>query len=301
MMRLLFLLVLGCLTNLVSTAQLLWKVSSDMGQNIYLFGTMHVSAGNYLNEHPRIGTIAQTCDVVYVEANIDNPEIQNLIMDYIVLPDSISLSDSITDEEWEQLDSTFYALSGNPALTMDGLNRFKPMYVQILLTYLAMAKSDTLTNRENEGSVDRKIMELARQKHKELRYLETAEEQLTMLLNQPLGRQFALLREGLNKDSQSKTGLGGVSKIIQYYKLQQLDSLDQMLKEQAGSSSSSIAMYDELLRERNEKWVQVILNESRIGRNTAFIAVGAAHLVGNEGLISLLRKQGFTVEPVPFE
>ena len=53
---------------------------------------------------------------------------------------------------------------------------------------------------------------------------------------------------------------------------------------------------DFLLKDRNEKWVQVIPELMR--KQSQFIAVGALHLPGPDGVISLLQKQGYTVKPV---
>jgi uncharacterized protein YbaP (TraB family) len=55
-------------------------------------------------------------------------------------------------------------------------------------------------------------------------------------------------------------------------------------------------VYDLMLTQRNNNWLDVI--PSRISENKTLIAVGAAHLIGKDGLIQQLREKGYTVTPV---
>jgi uncharacterized protein YbaP (TraB family) len=81
--------------------------------------------------------------------------------------------------------------------------------------------------------------------------------------------------------------------MLDFYKKQELDSIKNLVsKSEFGSDK-----YDDiLLNNRNKNWVKqlntIMKNES------VFVAVGAGHLVGDEGLISLLRKEGYKVEPL---
>lgn len=282
--------------------QLLWKVTSDAhSKPIYLFGTMHVSAGEYLTKHPLVAQTIKSCDIIYLEADIKDPALQEMMMQYISLPNGMEISDSLSPTQWNKLDSLLIALSGNEHFGLRGMNQYKPMYIQVLLTYFAMAKADTFSNRSNEGSVDMKILEMALAENKEVRYLESAEEQIQIVFDQPLHRQFNMLRSGLDKPEDANISKGLISKLMRCYNAQQLDSLAALLNEQSGSSKEAHDFYDDLLRQRNEKWLTAIKKELEIGRSTEFFGVGAGHLAGDDGLIQLLRAEGFTVVPVPYE
>jgi hypothetical protein len=58
---------------------------------------------------------------------------------------------------------------------------------------------------------------------------------------------------------------------------------------------NSVAKY-EMLDKRNANWVQNL--PQIVKEQSAFIAVGAAHLAGDLGVINLLRKAGYTVKPI---
>lgn len=53
---------------------------------------------------------------------------------------------------------------------------------------------------------------------------------------------------------------------------------------------------EHLLRERNEAWIPVI--KENIAKRPCLIAVGCRHLLSDDGLIAMLRREGYTVEPV---
>jgi uncharacterized protein len=81
--------------------------------------------------------------------------------------------------------------------------------------------------------------------------------------------------------------------MLAMYKKQQLDSMESMIdKSEFGADKYG----DLLLTDRNKNWVKqlrvIMKNES------VFVAVGAGHLVGNTGLINLLKKIGYKVEPL---
>ena len=81
--------------------------------------------------------------------------------------------------------------------------------------------------------------------------------------------------------------------LMQAYKSQQLNAMEALMKE----SDFSMEKYENILvNYRNADWVKqlntVMKNES------VFVAVGAGHLLGEQGLINLLKKEGYVVEPL---
>ena len=80
--------------------------------------------------------------------------------------------------------------------------------------------------------------------------------------------------------------------ILDVYKDQDLESLNELFK--ADESLSEFA--DDLLNIRNKNWIPII--EKEIKNNSTFVAVGAAHLPGETGVLNLLKLQGYTVKAV---
>ena len=81
--------------------------------------------------------------------------------------------------------------------------------------------------------------------------------------------------------------------MVTVYKSQQLSEIERLFKD------SEFGMEDHqdiLLDDRNKNWVAQLKN--LMHTNTLFVAVGAGHLVGPQGLINLLRKEGYTLRPI---
>ena len=83
------------------------------------------------------------------------------------------------------------------------------------------------------------------------------------------------------------------NKMVDTYKNQQTDSLVAFVNDKTFSDGEN---NDALLKNRNLNWVKQLNNI--LPKNNIFIAVGAAHLFDNDGLIDLLRKEGYTVKPL---
>ena len=81
--------------------------------------------------------------------------------------------------------------------------------------------------------------------------------------------------------------------MVNLYKSQQLDSMQTALSK---SEFGSDEYEDLLLNDRNKKWVKELNDIMK--SESVFVAVGAGHLTGEQGLINLLKKEGYTVEPL---
>jgi len=81
--------------------------------------------------------------------------------------------------------------------------------------------------------------------------------------------------------------------LVDLYTKQDLDGIDELSRKEDGGMSGYM---DLLLYARNRKWAKNL--DSLLGKRSLLIAVGAAHLPGTGGVIDLLRKEGYTVEPV---
>jgi uncharacterized protein YbaP (TraB family) len=76
------------------------------------------------------------------------------------------------------------------------------------------------------------------------------------------------------------------------YKSQDLEALYQLIAE----SPEMMGSQELLLDHRNRNWIPVM--DSAMKKTSTFFAVGAGHLGGNQGVLELLRKQGYSVKPI---
>ena len=82
--------------------------------------------------------------------------------------------------------------------------------------------------------------------------------------------------------------------MVELYKNQDLMGLHKLI---AAGGDDFMAKYDEiLLNNRNRNWIEPM--KKHMDKQTTFFAVGAGHLPGRDGVISLLRQEGYKVVPV---
>lgn len=262
----------------------MWLVR-DADTNVYLFGTIHLLKPDTKWVNPKFETAFVNSDAIYQEANVDPEVTQQLAA---ILPGLALYSDGRTllevlddEEEKEVLEAG--ALVG---LAPEALDRMKPWYAAIGLAQMQLVKSGYTVNSGVETIITKKAKEAG----KPLRYLETAEQQLRMLADLPEDSQIEFLVEGAKTMEETP------------------DMLDQMV---AGWSSGNVdviakfmadpdvmgdaAVYDAILTSRNRDWTTKIKTLMDKEAGTFMIAVGAAHLAGEDSVIEMLRARGETV------
>ena len=143
------------------------------------------------------------------------------------------------------------------------------------------------------GDIESYEMEITKimKKHKiEGIGLETIEEQIAVFDDFTDEEQVQMLMESIKDDAESKRL---TVRMQQIYKRQNLDSLHIMIMEESDVIGGKEV---QLLDDRNNNWIPKI--EKLIAKKRTFIAVGAGHLAGDQGVIELLKKKGYTLTPI---
>jgi len=141
----------------------------------------------------------------------------------------------------------------------------------------------------NPVSYEENIMAKAQKDHKEIVGLEEPAEQIALLDNIPIDSVVKDLMDELNGKQDDN---GDYEKMVRAYKSQDLPALYVLLKKSDGLGTDIGAFLDE----RNKKWIDRMVD--KMEQKSVFFAVGAGHLWGNNGIITLLRKAGYTAEPI---
>jgi len=126
--------------------------------------------------------------------------------------------------------------------------------------------------------------------------LETLEQQLSFLENMPMPMQLALLDQAIAESSQVNKVHDQMVNAYLENNLVSLQALsDEQLKEVGESASSYFT--ESGIHERNQRMAESLLH--RLENETVFVAVGALHLPGEEGLLNILRQHGYVLNPLP--
>lgn len=190
------------------------------------------------------------------------------------------LKDFYTAAEYKKL-TAFFKDSMN--MSIAPFESMKP-FLLVAMLYPKMMPCKTVSGVEEE------LMKLARTFKKEIKGLETLKQQAAVFDSIPYADQAKELLKSIDSMKENKKSFG---KMVAVYKSQNLTAIEGLFsKSEFGMQGNE----DILLYNRNKNWVKQLKNIMK--PEPVFVAVGAGHLVGNKGLVALLRKEGYKVRPL---
>lgn len=259
---------------------LLWEISSNgLQQPSYLFGTIHMICKEDFLISEIVKQKFNSSKQVYLELDMDDPQLQVTMMQQMQLPDKETLKNKLGESNFKKLDS-FLQKEMNMNLIM--FDKFKPMMVMSIL-------AQRLLPCAGMESYDMNFAKMATEQKKELLGLEKVEDQLGVFDAIPDSLEIRSIMNMVNDFESHKKEFSRMSSI---YKTQDLDALYQLMAE----SPEMMGSQELLLDRRNRNWIPVM--ESVMKNSTTFFAVGAGHLAGSQGVLELLRKQGYKVKGI---
>ena len=261
---------------------LLWKIEHDeMESPSYLFGTVHILCPDDLVMDDRINGAVMATGRLVLELDFDDPGIMQNIQAITMFSDGTNAEDYLTEEELETV-SLFF--TDSMKMPFQVLSSVKPFFLTAMVS-LNFLKCNPPASWETT------LVELSKAEGMEVIGLETPQEQMAIIERVPLEQQGQLLVESIRKYDDSREMM---TRMYALYAAENLEGLDELTREYMGEEYSEIE--EDMLQGRNRAWVPGIIELIR--EQPSFIAVGAAHLPGEEGLIRLLRSAGYTVSPV---
>jgi uncharacterized protein len=285
-MKRLFLMAAGLLPACFIFAQtahtLLWRVSgNDLTRPSYLFGTMHILCAEDAMLSDSLKAVIASVDKVYFEINLSDMTGMLSSLQYMQMNEGRKLSDLLTQAEYLRVKDYFAKHAA--ALPFGMLERFKPMLVSGLIEEEGLGCATT-------DGMEMQIMKEFRPYHRPIDGLETVAFQARLFDSIPYKDQARELVKDIDSAAINKKMTRDLAEL---YKKQDLDQIDALSRK----SDPGLEQYmDLLLYDRNRKWVKAL--PSLFSGQSLLIAVGAAHLPGANGVISLLQRQGYTVTPV---
>ena len=269
----------------VSTNTLLWRISgNNLSKPSYLFGTIHLLCANDIELSETLKAAIKETDKVYLELDMDNLFEMMQAVQKMKMRNDTTLSDLLSESDYKKVKAFFTSKSSMIPFSI--LETYKPM----LAASMIMQSS---TDCDNAISMEQIIMQQAKQDRKEIKGMETMTYQLSIFDSIPYEVQakqlLAFISENDTEDKASKE----YEEMASAYRNQELNKLEMLInKEEFGVGNFA----DLLLYNRNRNWV--VTMGKIFSANSAVIAVGAGHLPGEKGVINLLRKAGYKVDPM---
>lgn len=271
-----------------------WKVEKEGKPASWLLGTMHVTDPRVLAMPEAARTAYDKAATVIVESDeiTDEKKAGAAMMarpDLIMFTDGKSITDFLTVEEKEKLEK---GLKGR-GLSLAAVGRMKPW---MLMSFVALPACEIARKTAGAAFLDQQLAKNALAEGKTLKGLETLIEQISALDSLAVEPQI----KGLVQTVDLGDGLKDVIETMsQLYLSGDTGMIMPMMRATTpeGDGADAYAEFEQrIIVDRNHTMADratPILDEGNV-----FMAVGALHLAGPEGVVELLRKKGFTVTAV---
>ncbi len=263
----------------------IWQVERPGQEPSYLFGTIHVT-------NPEVFELSKTVQAAFddarfaaFETSIDEELDEEEKKVYVELPEDTRLYDVLGEETYQQMK----ALAFFRFFRVDGLDRMQPW---VVWTLVAGREISADIDHDSENPVlDDWLQTRAVEDGKQVVPLETEAQQLNIFAGMSMDDQISMLRSAIDGYGDPHVKVSRV-KLYLEGKLAQRYALWQRL---LGQMDPAVAQrfHERILDGRNRTMVESLLPLFEQG--STFVAVGALHMPGEEGILSLLERRGYSV------
>ncbi len=257
----------------------LWKVSNAGKSSSYVFGTIHVSDPRITNLPDPVKSALNNSDTFVMEA-LPTPEEALALSQMMFYADGTTLKDYLDDELFQRIAKVLSIFQ----LPIEAVAVLKPWAAFLIMNYPA----------DNMIPLDLKLLEIATSQGARTMGLETLSEQGAIFSGMTLDKQLRLLLDTVcNYDLVNQ----GIEEMKEFYLQRDLNGL---LTASAQHPYADEPVYKEvnkkLLTDRNK--IMIDRMQSVLQEGGAFIAIGALHLPGNDGVIAGLSQQGYKITAI---
>lgn len=261
----------------------MWEVENN-GNTVYLVGSIHIADDSFYPLRPEFEEAFAEADYLGVEIDLSkaaDEAQQKMVMDMGMYQDGTTLKNHISGETYAKLGKILQQSGMKP----DALDAFKPWVVETTISSLKSVKA----GYEAAAGIDLYFIQKAIERKIPVVELESYESQLSMFN----GFSKELQEKNLNTALDNFDVLDdGVDKMAEMWKT----GNDEQLLELTNSMASEPEYNKAMLIDRNEKMAEKIDGYLKNGKKEEyFIVVGAAHYLGEHGIIKLLQDKGYTV------
>ena len=273
------------------TNSLLWAISGNgLADTSYLYGTIHLIAKDdfFLTDQTKVAF--DKSQKVTFEINMEDMSdlsVQMGLMMKAFMTDGQTLSDFLDADKYKEVKDHFEKMGMNDFM-WQMMEKIKPMFLSVFGS-MDMSGGGGLNTGEMM-SYEMEFMDMAKSKEKTMGGLETAGYQMSMFDSIPYSAQAEMLYESIKVEN---TGSDQLDEMVKLYKNQDLKGMMKMF----AADEAGVGQYEDLLLVgRNKNWIPVM--QKMMNEQITFFAVGAGHLGGNEGVVNLLKAEGYTLTPL---
>lgn len=263
-----------------------WEISGNgLTEPSYLFGTFHLLGNSYVDSLTEVMEKFNRCKSFVGELKIDSTIMPK--MGAAAVLQGTTLDQILTKDDYAITQQYMKELSG---YDLSMFNNVNPMTISTLLIAFAQQQVSPPNPTNPELIMDDYFQHLSKQSGKKIIGLETIDDQINALFLQfSYERQAELLMEQVKQKDKI---FEDIQQMTNSYKQQDFKTIMSLMYDGSFTKTEAAVILDN----RNLNWMKEL--PTIIHQSSAFIAVGALHLSGKNGLVQLLRNAGYTVEPL---
>ncbi|WP_223557743.1 TraB/GumN family protein [Chryseobacterium lathyri] len=255
----------------------LWEVSGNsLTQPSYIAGTCHIMCSQDFEIKPKVMKALEKSDNLVMEINYTDPA-EMTAMQKMYQTDK-KLSDQLSPEEAKELDKIL-ADYGTDLKKMDNSSS-QALYALISMKAIPCPQTEVKL-------YEIELLKNALKSKKKVFGLEKVEDQMTSI-NKAYDLKAVIQQLKMGKEYEIL-----LKKMITAFKKEDVQSLYTLFKD---DKMMNAEQEKAMLTDRNKNWAEKM--PEMMKKESAFFAVGGAHLMGENGIIQLLRSKGYTVKPV---
>ena len=261
-------------------------VARDADSTMYIYGTIHLRRAGEAWGGAHVEAALAQSEEIWTEVDMDpaaEARGQAEALRLGMSPQN-ALSSHLTAEDEERLT----ALCQRLGLPRQALERMSPWMAALTLTVMPMLQA----GYDPQAGVDRAVVAWGREHNKTLRSFETPEQQIALFAGLDENEEMEMLRYSFEGAKQTVELVNALSAAWDRGDIAALEA--QIITE---ARTSAPRMYQSFFVDRNNAWMTVLSRELD-GAGVDFVAVGAGHLYGPDGLVAQLRRRGVRVERV---
>lgn len=278
----------------------MWTVTSPEGATMTMLGSMHALSDEDYPLPDVITDAFNAADILAVECDTEEASslsYQTALLKAMSYDDGTTLKDHISEEAYSALDSYL----GTYGLTVDAFASYKPWAVANTVETMPILYSGLSADM----GIDNYLISQAKENGKEIYEVESVDFQMDLIMN--FSEEYYDLSFRAMAEETKDTQLDAFMELYEIWRTGDIEGLEEMFEsddvngiELTDEEYAIIEDYnDQMLYDRNigmENAIKELLADNK----NVFYVVGAAHYIGEGGIIDLLEKDGYTVERVEY-
>lgn len=260
---------------------LLWEITGNgLKWPSYYLGTMHILCANDAQISDQLQKVLNEVNSVYFEIDLDDMAQMFGAMKAMAMKNGKTLPELLSPEDYQKVVKFF---DGKTPLPFKMLESYKPLLLS------SMVAEDLMSCETTQG-MEMLLMEAANKKKLPINGLETMAYQVGLFDSIPYEKQAKALIQAIDSISKQQLEL---ERLLKAYRNQDLDAIEKLTMEEESGIGGNL---DLLLYGRNRNWVEQF--QAIAQKGSVLFAVGAGHLPGEQGVLQLLKKKGYTLRPL---